>query len=514
MPDSPKQIRQDWRPENWLFGLMIIVGVIIHWLAHYPPMTDLPQNAGQIALLRDTLLGTPLPSAAPPLTLHLMRPYLLGYLSGALLSIPFGVLIGMKLLLSLIFIGYALAFRYLRRTLGGSGELDCLALVGYFGFTWHWGLLNFLFAAPLMFVFLADSFKYLNDPQHKRALWILLLGGILFFAHALLFGFALLIIGLWGLAKLRKDSWSHLPRLIWPFAIWFVLGAIYVAAFRPPSSDNDMIIWGLGIGRLHRLLVFPIGVQEASLTIPLFIFLAALPFMMGASLEKFRLKRYAPLLAFAMLWSILPHQMMGTIYVFQRFIIFFFPFYALCFSFPPTTSLWTKLKKASLIATTLLPLGSAAYAVLQFDGEAKGAVQILENLPVNRRIATLSLDKSSPAMNDPNTYLHFASWYQAEKSGWTEFNFAIFPYPLFSYTNRADQALTNESSWESYRFDFVRHRGRSLDYFLVREKDGFTENDYAQLFKNPDCKITLAEHQVPWRLYKNEGCSPPHTINR
>ena len=40
-----------------LFVLTMLWGALVFWLAPHPPMIDLAQHAGQVALLRDMLLG-------------------------------------------------------------------------------------------------------------------------------------------------------------------------------------------------------------------------------------------------------------------------------------------------------------------------------------------------------------------------------------------------------------------------------------------------------------------------
>ena len=56
-------------------GLFLGLGAI--WGAPHPLMIDLPQHAGQLALVRDMLLGRS--PFAGELRINLLTPYLLGY---------------------------------------------------------------------------------------------------------------------------------------------------------------------------------------------------------------------------------------------------------------------------------------------------------------------------------------------------------------------------------------------------------------------------------------------------
>src|SRR5258708_27741466 len=74
----------NWRGAAWALAaqhlglvLLFALGVAVIWLPERPPMVDLPQHAGQIALLRGLILGHS--PWARDVFLHLFTPYLICY---------------------------------------------------------------------------------------------------------------------------------------------------------------------------------------------------------------------------------------------------------------------------------------------------------------------------------------------------------------------------------------------------------------------------------------------------
>ncbi|MCW0054006.1 hypothetical protein OIV36_31550, partial [Burkholderia pseudomallei] len=59
-----------------LFVATVAAAGLLFWLVPHPPMVDLPQHAGQVAILHDLLLGQS--PWAPLLRINLFTPYLLG----------------------------------------------------------------------------------------------------------------------------------------------------------------------------------------------------------------------------------------------------------------------------------------------------------------------------------------------------------------------------------------------------------------------------------------------------
>jgi hypothetical protein len=52
---------------------------------------------------------------------------------------------------------------------------------------------------------------------------------------------------------------------------------------------------------------------------------------------------------------------------------------------------------------------------------------VLDSVQPGQRALALVFDPGSEAARNPYVYQHYASWYQAERQGLVDFNFAWFP---------------------------------------------------------------------------------------
>src|SRR5207253_10390704 len=88
---------------KWLLVVTSFLGVLPVWITRYPPMSDLPQHAAQIALLRD--LHNPEFPYSSMFHLNWFTPYLFGYLLIYTLTPLVGIVGGCKLAVSLFVVG-------------------------------------------------------------------------------------------------------------------------------------------------------------------------------------------------------------------------------------------------------------------------------------------------------------------------------------------------------------------------------------------------------------------------
>jgi hypothetical protein len=140
-----------------------LIGLVVIWIAPRPPMIDLAQHAGQVALLRDLLFGRS--KWAPELTINFVTPYLIGYGLALPLSLIMPVAAAIKTVLSLAYFGFIAGCRALRRDLKAPPQLDAFYLVPFFGFAYDWGLYTFLVATPVGLAFVWLALKYAKAPR-------------------------------------------------------------------------------------------------------------------------------------------------------------------------------------------------------------------------------------------------------------------------------------------------------------------------------------------------------------
>src|SRR5512135_54995 len=86
------------------FWATVLFAAATFWFVPRPPMADLPQHAGQIALLHDLLTGES--KWEPLLHIDWFTPYLVGYGSALLLSFAMAVLAAVKVVLTAAYLGF------------------------------------------------------------------------------------------------------------------------------------------------------------------------------------------------------------------------------------------------------------------------------------------------------------------------------------------------------------------------------------------------------------------------
>ena len=140
------------------FLVTVLYAGAMFWIAPHPPMADLPQHAGQVAIWRDLLLGQS--PWQQMLRINYFTPYLIGYGLALPLSFVMPVVAAFKLMLMLAYYAFVLCCVLLRRRFDGDERLDWLFIPGFFGLSFIWGNFTFLVAAPvgLFFVLLADRY--------------------------------------------------------------------------------------------------------------------------------------------------------------------------------------------------------------------------------------------------------------------------------------------------------------------------------------------------------------------
>jgi hypothetical protein len=93
--------------ERVAFWLTVLLAGATFWIAPRPPMADLPQHAGQIALWRDLLQGTS--NWQSLVQVNYFTPYLMGSGLALLLSFVMPVAAALKLLLALSYYAFVAA---------------------------------------------------------------------------------------------------------------------------------------------------------------------------------------------------------------------------------------------------------------------------------------------------------------------------------------------------------------------------------------------------------------------
>ena len=475
--------------ERAAFWVTVLFAGATFWISPHPPMADLPQHAGQIVLWHDLLLGVSKWQSL--FHVNYFTPYLIGNGLALLLSFVMPVTAALKLLLALSYYAFVAACVLLRCWMGGDRRLDWLFVTGFFGLAYAYGFFPFLIALPIGLLFIALAHRYAGRPTVASGAVLCLTGLALFLSHGLvcLFanatGEALLLIRRRSLGVLVASAGPY-GALALPCLLYFLLrlhdGANTLAASANPH-------WPGLFSALKHLLLFPIGVPSADwLYAPLVPLFLCAPLLLGCRVNWRNKPALVPLSVLLLWFALMPDALMETWFIGARFAVFLLPFYALVFSAPALDAVPSARARPSWAALAAPVLCWAFLAIhterlIAFARESASFDEVLAAAAPGYRANGRVLDIASASTRNLLAYVNFPLWYQVEKSGLVDFNFASFSTAIVRYRD-------GELPADGYRYIFVRS----------------TEPLPTTLFADKACKPTLIKSAGSWSLFENVGC--------
>ena len=485
--------------ERMAFVATVVFAGATFWFSPRLPMTDLAQHAGQVAAWRDLLLGTS--KWQPLLYLNYFTPYLVGYGLALLLSFILPVSAALTLLLTLAYYGFVAACVALRQRLGSDRRLDWLFIPGVFGYAYAWGLYTFLIAAPLGVLFVLLAHRYADRPTPALGIVLFLADLALFFSHGLVFLFANCIGGAFLLLRCRRLArLLHCP--MWRPACCASSMRWSACASKPtrPASLLD-ITWDWDLGRLNFLIFsmgWPVGGIEADWNFgPLLLLALAAPWVLGARPNRLEPTALIPLLVTLLAWALVPLAAVSTWFLYQRFAVFLLPFYALIFRAPDPAAAGGVLRLIWLPVLCWAFLAVHAERLLAFATESAAFDEVLAVTQPGHRALGLILDPASAASGSITAYAHFPMWYQVEKRGFVDFNFAGFLPQIVRYRPEHVPPAFADRVWAwrpAKEFVWTQYQAGIYRYFFVRRKGGLA----AGLF--PDRAMRARPAEISRRL--------------
>ena len=503
-----------------LFWLTVALGVAMPWLAPHPPMIDLPQHAGQLALLQQLLVGdgrwTGLFQVNP------YTPYLIGLGLALPLTWLMPVAAAMQCLLSAAYLAFVAASVALRRHWGGDERLDWLCLCGFFGYAFHWGFFTFLTAAPLglLFILLAD--RQAQAPRAARAWGLAALGLLLLVSHGLVFlfswGVAAALIAWRSLRGRRSDQLqgrlAGLLKAGWPLLVALAACVAYFFARGPAEAAYQVartvpaVQWQYGLR--HEVLGFAFGLDHTALSLAASAVMLLAPWLLGLRPGPDRRAALVPLAVLLLVLNFVPSFVFETSFVYQRFALFLFPAYAWVFSAPRPDDVPHRMGLQwvtpwVLLAVVWAVMGHNAWRTWRFGEEEADFRRVSAAIEPGQRALALIHDPRSAAQGDGGVYVHHALWYQVEHQGLVDFNFAWVQPQIVRYRVAPRPPVALDFPWHPERFDWQTHQGGNYRYFFVR-RGGQTPG---ALFKGAPCQPQLRTASGPWAVYERVAdCRP------
>jgi hypothetical protein len=502
-----------------LWWLTLLWGGSIIWLAERPPMSDLPVHAGQIALLKDLLLGNS--PWSDTVFINPITPYLLGYCLATLFSFVMPVLVAVKLTLSLAYFGFVLIAVKVGRHFGSSDYLDWMMLPVFFGLSFVWGFFSFLVAAPvgLIFILVADYSVSKSTINHRwLVIWI---GLILLFSHGLSFAFFWSTAFVMIIVKCRADGFRRLATALVPLLI--VAGIALIVLWMMKQDEQQLgqglstsILFNYHWGRLYELLTnsFDSHLSDINgreydwkyLTVAS-LFLSA-PWLIGLRPIKSNYSvAMIPLAVVLAVSALVPTDVSGTWLLWERFALFLFPSYAWIFSSTRSRDVTAWRVHSGVVVLILgcwFAMGVRTIRTVRFDQESGSFSRVLATLDPAQRVLYFAFDKHSVANAHDYTYLHFASWYEAELHGFADPSLAYYHNMVVRFRRGRKPKLPANFERNPGMFDWNAYQGDQYRYFIIRDKAQGSPSNY---FKGSLCLPQKIVSDGEWQVYERTLCN-------
>ncbi|MEM7434121.1 MAG: hypothetical protein AAF436_03145 [Myxococcota bacterium] len=463
------------------------------WSVDYLPMVDLPQHAAQIGIW--TRWSDPAFGYQELYTRNWFTPYLFGYLLAYALTAVLSINAALTTVISAAVVGVPVATRFLLREVGANRWWVFAVFPGVYGFSFDWGFFNFLVGIPIALASLVVVLRYTNEPTLRRGLGLaaLLLG--LFFVHVLLFGYVGLILGVTILTK-NQDWKAGLLALVPAIAVCpVVILWLYVARSNEAMTHWETI-WEVPWQSPRLLRLFAESAGDALSSWTLFAGVAgfALPLLLGGRPSRSP-ARWVPFGTTVGLFLLVPHEFLGTAYLYSRYAVFAIPtwLYAMDPKDAAQPARWKlALGPALAVACTMATFG-------QFRGyaqEVAGLGEVIEQIPENARVLSVPVRRNSRFVRTP-VFLHTPAWYAAERGGVVDFSFAInFPL-LFRYRDETEPSVPHTFVWNTGSLDWDAFDAQSYDYFVARD---FGKQPSALLVRS-GAPVQLLGRAGAWQLF-------------
>ena len=486
---------------RWGFIATVLLGGAVFWVARRPPMGDLPQHAAQVEMLRDLLSSAP--RWGDLVRVNYFTPYWVPVSLATILSTFMPIVTSLKVMLTASFFASVAASIALRRDLDGDSRLDWLLLPGFFGFPYQYGFYTYLVAAPLGLLFILFSRRFVSAPSPWRAALMILVGVALFFSHGLVFLFAVAAGGAMALCS----DWRRLLLSLSPFLVLGLLAVAYLisAKLREPSATaHAPVIWGWEWGVWRRVVDFPLLATASTphdwLLLPVAPLLLLAPWLLGDRFQRHRMA-LVPLAVILFAWLLAPATAMRTDFLYQRFALFLLPAYV--FAFRRSGQPSPRRAAATEIGIALLSVAFLSVVIVRawnFEKESAPFETVLAAAQPGERALSIVFAPASETVHTAYVYHSYPLWYQAERQGFVDFNFAAFLPEVVRFRPGKEPPLLLDVE----TFDWKALNASTYRYFFVRHTAPLPPH----LFDNDECAVSLVREAGPWMLFERGACRP------
>jgi hypothetical protein len=463
------------------------------WCVKYPPMTDLPQYAAQLSIIKN--LHDPAFGFEGVFQVSWYSPYILAMGLARFFYEFFDVLTALRITVSISILALPLSIAALLKAAEADPWLAVLGFPLSYGFSFYWGLLSFQFALPFGFAVIALGFSYGRRRGMAKALLLACGCLLLFFAHLTILFCAILILipYLWLSGRGLRDKARNLAPLIAPLP----LVAVWLASV-PGNAKGIRFASAAIVGK--RLLNLPGLVYDADPSAWLTLVSALWAWIL---VRQYRFRGVGPISITTgiifVLYLFAPSYFVGDVFLSGRLAVFLGVL--VMANFGPSaemTAFW--IKRSLNVAAVLFWMILLTMRFGLYDMDARAFDPLLHEMRPQKMALGLIFDRRHEAVS-ALPFLHFVNWYQAYKGGITRHSFASYEYPtLATFISRDERALHahyESLAWVPKRFNWNIHS--KFDYFIVRSQ----MDRGPVLFSKADGRVQLVRRSGHWWLYEN-----------
>ena len=483
-------------PNNpWLFGLGLVLSLAGLWLSPYPPLVDFPQHAAQIVTLQELWSGNS--AFTGTFEINWFAPYTATYLLFYSLALVLPVGLAGKLLISLAVAAIPVITWRLLQAAGSEPGWSWLTIPASLSVSFYWGFMPFLLATAVGLYLLLQTLRFGHDVTLGRGIGIALCTVLLFFCHVMALG-CVALVALVYLAVLHYGK----PRQILLSWLPYTAGLPFIVYWYVSTVSRESYVQGAGVlfgplwDRLLTILTQLAG-QGGTMQLPEILIgaaLLALPFIAGARFSPMP-ARWAPFIVALTIVLLMPTKAFGSILLYQRLSVFLLPLLLLALEFPrQTRPAWgyVAMLVVALTAFTNINRFNA------FNGETLGLSRLMTIMEERKNVLYIPVDPWESAIPAP-AHFHTGVWYQVEKRGIVDFNFAFFFPSMVRFKEGAHSWIPNDSVvWRPLAFEWDARNGAHYDYFVVYARNDMTD----AIFKGARDRVELVENVGWWWLYR------------
>jgi hypothetical protein len=433
------------QPATLFYVALAVLASAPAWIVRYPPLQDMPFHVAAMRVIHsfhDPHFGI---DQYFELTFGRTQ-YFFYYLLGSLIAYVTGVTAANVILVCVYLGGTPLAIRSLCRAIGKDERLAILSVPLLVNVMFMFGLMPFMFGIPIMFWALASAVRYFDELENDRrpdvlkheAIVLAALAFVLFFSHVfpfVLFGLGFAAIFPWS----RPRDWIRagaptVPSLA-AVGWWFFFTASgKIAQGAVNSKDAVQPLDKAWSGVFDWVTnIFRDTTDEAWFCAFVFVALLSLGLSQGdrsTARREARLLIVVPLTCFILYFT--TGESRGPVWLFsQRFPTLFLLTMVPMLRFPRGMRGWLVTAAALFVA-----VGSTVNVCkhfIRFQLEEVGDIdEAIEQIPPGKKVAALIYDKYSTVINWA-PFLHFGSYYQAQRGGAVEFTYAGYTHWPFDF---------------------------------------------------------------------------------